>query len=267
MKTVLISLINVLILLVPFFCAFPSTNAEYDHDDIFKLSPTPFVNSGKLLTMSYGLNYGLPSLLLAEWQIPNKRKFAKFWATEYKISFLRISASIGTIYTSSWAYNWSAQGEEYDQRHSLFRVGCKVLRNRGYFPDIGIEINSLHGISLSIGESREKFRYYGCVDLLFYYYIPILTRCTVGVSQEMSEKLGFVLEYSKEPDTNAMLGGIDIRITDYITFNLSIFYFDFDMDKCIPFREGYFGGEHATLDIDQQEKYFLPACKLTISFF
>lgn len=237
---------KLLILVLLILCINSSYAQTYDENkSLFKLGSTPFISKAKLnVNLSYGVNYGSPSFLIQQWILPNDKKKIMFKNIIGSISVgNELEAYVRYIEGFSLAYNYSYLGVEYQNDEYYYGVKWKIINSENYAPDLSIDLNSNYPISLSLGSSSERFKYYVCVDWGFY-YILLPYRYSIGVAYSIIDNLNLFIEgnYQDSWDgripTQSARTGLDISLFNYAHLDIALFYFGFKFTDIIPGRNG-----------------------------
>jgi len=236
------SLISVLL----FLCinsSYPQSNDE--NKSLFKLGSTPFISKSKLnVNLSYGVNYGSPSFLIQQWILPNDKKKIMFSNITGSICIgNEIEAYVRYIEGYSLAFNYLHTGVNYKNDKYYYGIKWKIIDSDNYIPDLSVELNYQYPISLSIGSSSERFKYYVCVDWGFY-YIVLPYRYSIGAAYSVIDNLSLFVEgnYQDSWDgripTQSARTGLDISLFNYAHLDIALFYFGFKFTDIIPGRNG-----------------------------
>lgn len=266
----MISLIFVLLI----FCINFSYPQGYDENkSLFKLGSTPFISNSVLnINLSYGVNYGSPSFLIQHWTLPNDKKKIMFSNITGSISFgneLETYASFIEGY--SLAYNSSHLGVEYQNNEYYYGVKWKIINSDNYAPDLSIELNSNYPISLAIGSSSERFKYYVCIDWGFF-YILLPYRYSIGAAYSITDNLNLFVEgnYQDSWDgripTQSARTGLDISLFNYAHLDIALFYFGFKFTDIIPGRNGLtWQNPDYVMTMPEKNNYFLLSSSVYIN--
>lgn len=247
---------------------------SYDENkSLFKLGSTPFISKSKInLDFSYGVNYGAPSFLIQQWILPDDKK---------KIMFSNItgSLSVGNEFEAyvryiegySLAFNYSHTGVDYKQDKYYYGIKWKVIDSDYYTPDLSIELNSTYPISLSIGSSSKRFKYYACVDWGFYYII-VPYRYSVGMAYSVIDNLNLFIEgnyqdyWDARIPTQSVRTGLDISLFNYAHLDIALFYFGFKFTEIITGRNGLtWKNPDYLMTMQEKNNYFLLSSNVYIN--
>lgn len=244
-----------------------------EYKSLFKLGSTPFINKSTLnASMSYGANYGSPSFVIQEWLLPNEKKEVMFNNYLGSIS-VNNSFEIYMKYFDAYslAYNYSHSGVNYRKDKFVYGIKWKLIDSDSILPDGSIELNSEYPLSLSVGSSDEKFKYYACIDLK-YYYIFLPFRYSIGVAYSLVNYITIFAEgnYQAAGDlqtpTQSARTGIDISLFNYVHLDVALFYFGFNFTKIIPGRNGLtWQNADYVMIMPEKNNYFLLSSSVYIN--
>jgi hypothetical protein len=221
-----------------------SQNSD-EYQSLFKLGSTPFISKSLVnASLSYGANYGSPSLIIQQWILPGDNK---------KIMFNNIRGSISGgndfelyfKYTDGYslAYTYTHIGANFKRNEFNYGLKWKVIDSDGYVPDASIELNTKFPISIAVGSSSELFKYYMCTDWGFY-YIPLPYRFSIGCAYSINNSINIFAEGNYEdswdgrPPTQSARTGVGFSLFNYIHLDVALFYFGFKFTDVIPGRNG-----------------------------
>ena len=251
-----------------------SFSQSYDENkSLFKLGSTPFISKSKLnLGLAYGINYGSPSFIIQQWILPNDKKQIMFNDITASISFgNKIEAYVKYVDGYSLAYNYSHLGVENKNEEYQYGFKWKVIDSENYTPDASIDLNSNFPISISIGSSSEKLKYYVCVDWGFNYFL-LPYRYSIGVGYSIIDNLNLFAEgnYQGSWDgripTQSARTGIDISLFNYAHLDIALFYFGFKFTDIIPGRNGLtWQNPDYIMTMPEKNNYFLLSSSVYIN--
>lgn len=270
-----LTLLFILVVLIPsdrFYC-----QSDNEYNSLFKLGSTPFISQYKLnINIGYGLNYGYPSQIAKEWMIPNIKRNILFDNIKVKISFQKRFELYYNYYRGySQAFNSCANSNGIDFQHnfSLFGFRWKFIKSSNLSPDFMAGLNFYKApISIGIGSSRERFKYYAGLDLTFFYYIPIPYNSYLGISYEILKNINLFAEYrfeTRDGGVNYLHNiktGTMVSINDYFDIDISLFYFNFIFNNAIPFRTGCIWKDPSyVITVPAKNNYFLLSGSININ--
>ncbi len=242
---------------------------------LFKFGSTPFINKSKINTgLSYGVNYGSPSIILRQFHLPNFNNHILFKEIRGYLSFgslLEVYLKYEEGYLLS--YDYSSLGDDQLRVQYNYGVKYKFIESEGYVPDAAVEINSEYPISLSAGSSDEAFKYYVSVDFGFtYIFFP--RRYSASAAYVLIDPLIIFAEGNYEagwwdgkPLNHSFRTGIDFSFFNYFHVDLALFYFDFRFKDIIPYRDRFTWGEpDQLLSMPEKNKYYLLSSSITVNF-
>lgn len=251
-----------------------SFSQSYDENkSLFKLGSTPFISQSKLnLNISYGVNYGSPSFLIQQWILPNDKKKIMFSNITGSISIgNELEAYVRYIEGYSLAFNYLHTGVNYKNDKYYYGIKWKIIDSDNYIPDLSVELNSSYPISLSIGSSSERFKYYVCVDWGFYYII-LPYRYSIGVAYSVIDNLNLFVEgnYQDSWDgripTQSARTGLDISLFNYAHLDIALFYYGFKFTDIIPGRNGLtWLNPDYVMTMPEKNNYFLLSSSVYIN--
>ncbi len=219
---------------------------SYDENkSLFKLGSTPFISKSKInLNLSYGVNYGSPSFIIQQWVLPNDKRKIIFTDIIGSLSIENeIEVYVKYIEGHSLAYNYSHIGVNYKNDKYRYGIKWKVINSDDYIPGASIELNSHYPISLSVGSSAERFKYYVSIDWGFY-YILLPYRYSIGLAYSFIENFNLFIEGNYQDSWDGRIPsqsartGIDVSLFNYVHLDIALFYFGFNFTDIIPGRNG-----------------------------
>jgi hypothetical protein len=219
-----------------------------DKGYMFKSGITPFLNDSKFGTLTLGMNYGSPTVMLDEWEIPDYNKAILFTHYVYAVSIYRFNLSIGQIQGKSLLYNWNPNGDKYVEKLTLFDAGYKILESKSYWPDIALHFNTNSNgredayfcFTPTIGSSRNKFKYYSSFSFFLYYLEPYPTNFQIGLSYEFIKNIEGVMEGNislYEDKTESITAGLNYKPIKYVDIAASIYFARIDPTSSLVYRD------------------------------
>jgi len=244
-----------------------------ENKSLFKLGSTPFINKSKMsISLSYGANFGSPSLIIQQWILPNDKKNMMFNNIAGSISadnefefYLKYSDGY------SLAYNYSHIGVNSKNDEYVYGIKWKFIDSEGYVPDASLELNSKYPVSIAVGSSSESFKYYLSMDWGFY-YILLPYRYSVGAAYSINNSITIFAEgnYQDAWDgripTQSVRTGVDLSLFNYVHLDVSIFYFGFKFTDIIPGRNGLiWQNPDYIMTMPEKNNYFLLSSSIYIN--
>jgi len=254
------------------------TNSSYsqnidENKSLFKLGSNPFISKAKLnLNLSYGVNYGSPSFLIQQWFLPNDKKQTMFKNIIGSVSVANeVEAYTKYIEGYSLGYNYLHTGVDYKKYNYVYGIKLKIIDSDGFIPDGSIEVNSEYPLSLAIGSSDEKLKYYACIDFGFYYiFFPY--RYSVGFAYSFVDFFTIFAEGNYQASGNLYTAtqsartGIDVSLFNYIHLDVALFYFGFNFTAIIPGRNGLtWKDPDYIMTMPEKNNYFLLSSSIYIN--
>lgn len=272
MKNSMLKIIKLSIVISLFFISSYAQNSD-EYQSLFKLGSTPFISKSLVnVSLSYGANYGSPSLIIQQWILPGDNK---------KIMFNNIGGSISAgnnfelyfKYTDGYtlAYNNSHIGVNTKNIEFNYGLKWKVIDSDGYVPDASIELNTKFPVSIAVGSSSEVFKYYVCTDW-GYYYIPFPYRFSIGCAYSIDNSINIFAEGNYEdswdgrPPTQSARTGVDFSLFNYIHLDVALFYFGFKFTDVIPGRTGLTWQDPSyIMTMPEKNNYFLLSSSVNVN--
>lgn len=248
-----------------FFILLSTSYSQIQNENypIFKLATTPFIHKSDLaLSVSYGLNYGNPSLNIDDWILPNESKNILFDYSEIRFSFAnKFSLFAGYSKMFLTVYNEPTNVHDYTDDKFKFGAKMKLIKAKGYYPAFSIEFNTDYAVSLSIGSTVQKFKYYLTVDCnTIGYILPVPILLSSGIAYEVINDFNLFVEgsfnriHGGTAATQSFRTGINHSFLKYLNFDVGLFYFGYDYDYIVP------GG------LSRKDKYYLLSGSVTLDF-
>lgn len=243
-----------------------------DNRDIFNLSPTIFLDNGQLGSFSYGINNTTfsPSFVAQQWAIPNYRLNILTKEFKYIISLNRFTFSVKNTNMQELSFNYQTYGinVNWNYPRTTYEFDWKIIKSkRKYAPDFGLGLIFRDGhypIFLSLGNTKNKLKYYWTVECTLY-YIPFPSKYSYGLSYNILKFLDITLEYSHEKNNmNQVLGMLNLSLTKFISIQTGIYNYNYVFEDYIPFSQWTQGGQDRKLDVNPKASYFLASGKIIL---
>ena len=213
---------------------------------IFKLQETPIVSQDKLgLSFSYGVNFGDPTPMMWEYEIPDEGK-------PVLLDQFSFAASLGKTlefnfrYMKSYSkgYNYDYLGVGRTRESPFYGIKWNAVKSENLNPDFSIEFNSKYQASTSLGSERSKFKYNFNADWGIYYLI-FPYRFSFGAGYEVIEKINISAEYCYKTSWMGEFGnqsayaGVSFSNIPFVSLDMGLYYFGYKFTDAILNREGF----------------------------
>ncbi len=249
---------------------YPQSSDAYK--SLYKLGSTPFINKSRMNAgLSFGVNYGSPSKIIQQWQLPDFNKDILFKEVGGYLSF-GSKAEVHLKYTEGYmiAYNFSYLGKEQSLKRYDYGVKYKFIESEGYVPDAAVDLSSEYPVSLSAGSSDESLKYYASIDFVFF-YILLPLRYSAGAAYSFNDYISVFLEGNltsagDNPFSESFRFGTDFSLLNYVHLDIALFYFDFRFRDANPGRTGFtWQDPDHIMTMPEKNKYYLLSSSIFVN--